>query len=99
MSSISPHPFAQFNLIDLTHTLNSSVPTWEGYCGFQHHILLDYDNGCRVQSVHMRSGPGTHIDAPAHFIPQGKDVASILLEELIAPVSVIDVSTHVHADY
>ncbi len=92
-------PFAHYRLLDLTHFLNSSVPTWEGYCGFQHHVLLDYNNGCRVQSVHMRSGPGTHIDAPAHFIPDGMDVADIPLEELIAPLCVIDVSKKAHADY
>ncbi len=99
MPTILPNPFTHFNLLDLTHLLNSSVPTWEGYCGFRHQILLDYDQGCRVQSVHMRSGAGTHIDAPLHFIPTGKDVASIALEELIAPVCVIDVSVKAHADY
>ena len=91
--------FAKFKLIDLTHTLNASAPTWSGDCGFAHRVIVDYAEACRVQSIKMNAGTGTHIDAPSHFIPGAQHVADIPLETLIVPVHVIDVSAKAHADY
>src|SRR5689334_5527620 len=88
-----------FNIIDLTHTLTPTVPTWSGTCGFQHRVIVDYPEACRVQAVEMNAGTGTHIDAPSHFIPNAKGASEIALEDLIAPVFVIDVSHKAHADY
>ena len=47
----------------------------------------------------MNAGTGTHLDAPSHFIPGAKNIADIPLEELIAPIFLIDVSHKAHADY
>ncbi len=92
-------PFSPFKLIDLTHTLDSQAPTWSGDCGFHHHVIVDYPEACRVQSIEMNAGTGTHIDAPAHFIPGAMGASDIPLDELIAPVFMIDVSAKAHADY
>lgn len=85
--------------IDLTQTLNPSIPTWEKSCGFKSHITVDYNQGCRVQKLETTTGIGTHIDAPAHFIPNGQDIASIPLEKLIIPARVIDLSAYLDPDY
>ncbi len=86
-----------FRIIDLTHTLTPTTPSWNGGCGFHHEIKLDYkdcatDVKFRVQQIKMHAGIGTHIDAPSHCIPNGKSVADLELQTLIAPCSVIDVS-------
>lgn len=91
--------FSQFKLVDLTHTLDSSAPTWSGNCGYEHRVIVDYPEACRVQSIEMNAGTGTHIDAPSHFIPGAMSAADIPLEDLIAPVYMIDVSAKAHADY
>ena len=61
-----------FKLIDLTHTLHSTIPTWGGGCGFKHDIAKDYDPNSpwkfRTYKIAMEEGIGTHIDAPAHCI-------------------------------
>lgn len=31
-----------YKVIDLTHTLESSIPTWNGDCGFKHDLHMDY---------------------------------------------------------
>ena len=60
-----------YKAVDLTHTISSETPTWEGDCGFNHDITSDY-NSCttrvqfRVQKIDMRSKTSNHIDAPAH---------------------------------
>ncbi len=88
-------------IIDLTHILHEHVPTWTGSCGFLPAIKLDYDQRCRVQNMKMHAGVGTHIDSPAHFIPGAQEVHQLSLENLIAPLIVIDVSRGVgsNGDY
>ncbi len=93
-----------FKIIDLTHTLTPLIPTWNGSCGFQHELKQDYgkdenDPKFRVQQLKMHAGIGTHIDAPSHCIPGGKDVADLDLNDLIAPCVVIDVSKKANSDY
>lgn len=91
-------------LIDLTHTLKADVPTWEGGCGFSHHIESDYapsteEVSFRVHKLAMAAGIGTHLDAPAHGSPQGKDLSQLALQDLYAPCVVIDVSPKATVDY
>ena len=62
-----------FKLIDLTHTLDSNLPSWDGDCGFNHTIKLDYqdcksDVKFRVQQVTMQAGIGNHIDSISNCI-------------------------------
>ena len=83
-------------IIDLTHELTQTAPTWNGSCGFQSAIKLDYDQRCRVQNIKMHAGVGTHIDAPAHFIPGSRDVSELLLEHLLVPLHVIDIRHRVN---
>ncbi len=91
--------FEKVTIVDLSHTLNKDIPTWNGLCGFQIKNRLDYDQGARVQDVTMHAGIGTHIDAPAHFVQGAKDIAQLSLENLIVPVVKIDVSEQAHKDY
>lgn len=92
-------------LIDLTHTLDETIPTWNGGCGFNVTTFIDYsdcvpdgkgDTQFRVQRYTMNAGIGTHIDAPAHCIPGGKCVSELLLTDLYAPLIVIDLASPVH---
>lgn len=95
---------ADLLFIDLTHSLSPTIPTWDGGCGFKHSITLDYDD-CkdqtkfRVHSIEMFSGVGTHMDAPLHCLPGAMDIASIPLNQLIAPCVVINVSSKANENY
>jgi kynurenine formamidase len=65
-----------YKLIDLTHVLDSTIPTWNGGCGFNHDVHIDYadceaQDKFRVMKVKMHAGIGTHMDAPSHCIPGG----------------------------
>lgn len=93
-----------FNVIDLTHTLTPNIPSWNGRCGFSHEIKSDYGAAettakFRVQQIKMHAGIGTHVDAPAHCIPGGKNIAELELTQLIAPCVMIDVSVQAHPSY
>lgn len=96
--------FEKVELIDLTHTIDPSIPAWEAGCGFESEVTLDYKNSIsgtqfRVQSFHMQAGIGTHMDAPAHCIPGGKTIDQIPVNDLMAPCVVIDISEKSDANY
>jgi kynurenine formamidase len=90
---------SDFELIDLTHELDSAVPTWDGSCGYRQEIVSDYADGCRVQKVTMQAGIGTHMDAPSHFIPNGACIHELKIEKFIVPACVLDVSDKADQDY
>ncbi len=90
-----------FTLIDLTHTLETSIPSWSGGCGFDHRTKLDYDEGqgeikFKIQKLTMHAGIGTHLDAPAHCVPGGANVDELSLESLAASCVMINVASRVH---
>ena len=93
-----------YKFIDLTHTLDSTIPTWNGGCGFNHDLHIDYsdcqgEDKFRVMKVGMHAGIGTHMDAPSHCIAQGKFIHDFDVNELIMPCEVIDVSDQCHERY
>lgn len=93
-----------YKLIDLTHTLDSTIPTWTMECGFNHDLLLDYSD-CegeykfRVLRVKMHTSAGTHMDAPSHCIPGGRCIHDFDVNDLTLPCLVIDVSNKCHERY
>lgn len=92
-----------FRVVDLTHNLTPEVPTWDGSCGFEHHMHHDYDPETtykfRTHSINMKEGVGTHIDAPAHCIAGGKTIDQLSLQDLIAPCVTVDVHERAHESY
>ncbi len=81
-----------YHCVDLTHSLHPDIPTWMGECGFKSEIHLDYSEGARVLNYHCIGSAGTHIDAPSHFIPQGKNIDAITLDALCTELCVIDMA-------
>lgn len=93
-----------YKLIDLSHTLDSAIPTWNGGCGFHHDVHIDYadcegEYKFRVMKVKMHSGIGTHMDAPSHCIAGGKCIHDFDVNHLMMPCVVIDVSDQCHERY
>lgn len=88
-----------FKIVDLTHPLSPTIPTWNGSCGYCLEVKQDYDRIFCVQQMKMHAGIGTHMDAPSHRIQGAACIADIPLEQLILPACVIDVSARAWADY
>lgn len=92
-----------YMLVDLTHTLDPTIPSWDGDCGFtlEGEWSASSDAGgpsFHLQQMKMHAGIGTHMDAPAHCIPGGLSIADLPLDQLIAPCVVLDQSDNCHAD-
>lgn len=95
---------SKFNIVDLTHSLSPSVPSWDGSCGFTSEIRSNYGDSSEkvsflVQDIHMHAGIGTHMDAPAHCIKGGKTIDEIAITAFFSPCAVIDVSEQAHEDF
>lgn len=94
----------EFKIVDLTHSLSPEVPSWDGSCGFELSISTDYKDCTppdlyRIQQIKCRAGIGTHMDAPAHFVENGRTIDKLTLEELISDCVVIDVSSEANESY
>jgi kynurenine formamidase len=93
-----------YQLIDLTHTLQADIPTWEGGCGFHHELQSDYSDcdkadSFRVMKIKLEAGIGTHMDAPSHCIPGGLSIHHFDVSELCMPCAVIDITAHCFPSY
>ena len=60
------------NCIDLSHELVTGMPVYPGTASpeFESHKVLEKD-GYREMSLKFFSHVGTHMDAPAHLLPEG----------------------------
>ncbi len=98
-------------LVDLTETLRPEYPTIQlppefGQAwGFSKETISQYDEkgpAWRWSNFSMSEHTGTHLDAPAHWVT-GKDlpggtVDTMPLQQMIAPVCVIDCTAQVATD-
>lgn len=85
--------FENYILIDLSHPLSSSIPTWDNSCGF--HLQIGQDN----DEITVNTSSGTHLDAPSHFLEEKPTIDDIPLQQLLVPACVIDVSVKAKSDY
>ncbi|PCI54705.1 MAG: cyclase [Alphaproteobacteria bacterium] len=89
--------------IDLTHTLNKEFPTYggtENYVELEKIYTIEHD-GYLMYKWHITEHVGTHLDAPAHFSPEGNSCEEIDVETLVTPLAVINVKTQaaLNSDY
>jgi arylformamidase len=78
---------------DISLLLHSGMPVWPKSSGFRLIPTASIAHGDPTNNSEMicDSHIGTHIDAPAHFITDGKTIENLSLEPLLGPATVIDV--------
>ena len=82
-------------IIDLTLTLEQGMPTYPA----PWHPVVELTQlgrfsieGRQTTKIVLGTHTGTHIDAPAHFLPDSKTVTDIKLDQLMGEVSLVDFS-------
>lgn len=80
-------------IYDVTVPLRNDLPTYPGDPGIRITDWMSLDNGdsANVSTLHFGAHTGTHIDAPAHFIPGARRLEALSLDVLIGEVEVIEV--------
>ncbi len=77
---------------DLTHTYDADFPTYFGKPGISIEQNFNFsEHGFNLKTLTLNEHTGTHIDAPLHFSADGNSVDEIPVENLVAPLCVIDI--------
>lgn len=85
--------------VDMTHTLSPEFPTWGGAPGIAMEQMARFaTDGYNLLNLTINEHSGTHIDAPLHFSADGISVDEIAVENLIAPLCVIDIAARAASD-
>jgi len=79
-------------MYDLTLPISEDLPVWPGDPALELSLASDLNKGdeANVTYLKMSTHTGTHIDAPQHFIPEGRAIDQIPLEWLMSPCRVLD---------
>ena len=85
--------------IDVSVDVADELPVWPGSPAirFERSLALDAGDIANDTTLNFSVHTGTHIDAPLHFLPNGKSVDQIPLDTLIGPAYVAEVSNDVDA--
>lgn len=79
------------DFIDITYTISEKLPKWPGSIGFKsfwHMEMPELTNN--LSSFTIDSHLGTHLDAPLHFVQNGKAIHELDLNTLIGNVYVVE---------
>lgn len=79
-------------IIDISVPLSPGLPVWPGDQSVTIIKQMDMEIGAEANLTNLKisSHTGTHIDAPLHFVKNGKTTADIPLEKLIGNCTVFD---------
>lgn len=80
-------------IIDLTLPVEPGMPVWPGFPEVSieqtAHRAVD---GATMDHVSMRSHTGTHVDAPMHFVPEGKSLDAFDVSKFVGEGVVLDLT-------
>jgi len=102
-TAIAPPAVAQSrsftSVVDLTHTMSASFPTFFGVPGIEMDKKFDFKkNGFNLYWWRIVEHAGTHLDAPIHFSEAGATAERIAAESLVVPLAVVDVTAKAQQD-
>jgi kynurenine formamidase len=84
---------------DLTYTLGEDFPPYAlGEEAVRSPATTIEANGYYMQRWNIFEHIGTHVDAPAHFNPDGRYASELTARELMVPAVVIDIADRAAAD-
>ncbi len=77
-----------------------SWPISKATTGYKDRYIVSIDeiknfnrDGVRETAIHLSSHTGTHVDAPSHFLKEGRTIDEITLDRLIGDAVVLDMTT------
>jgi kynurenine formamidase len=84
------------DFVDLSHVYSEDFPSFPGTPGTTRETFVTIPaNGYYGQVWSLWEHTCTHMDVPAHFIEGGRTSPDVALDELVAPIVVVDISKRV----
>jgi len=86
-------------IYDISLTISPTLPTWPGDPGLVLKRIESMDEGADANVTHISAAVhlGTHVDAPRHFVNDGRTVESLPLDVLTGPCYVMQLPDGVEA--
>ena len=86
-------------VVDLTQPLHEGTVLWPGSGPVRTEVVSEIErDGSYARALHMPEHTGTHLDAPAHFVPDGATTDAIDADALVVPCAVLDVGERCEDD-
>jgi kynurenine formamidase len=78
-------------IYDLSQPLNQEVSFWPYYPPFEvKYIKRKAEHGVNAQYIQTSNHMGTHLDAPRHFVTNGRTIDEIPVDWLCGPGAIVD---------
>jgi len=85
----------ELEMIDLTHIIEEGMTTfdapWHPHVSIKQLGRLGFE-GRETRKISLGTHTGTHVDAPLHFVKNGKTIDKIPLSKLVGSISIINFS-------
>jgi arylformamidase len=80
-------------LYDVTLTMKPGMPVWPGDIPVELERMSKIEEGANsnVSRLQISVHTGTHVDAPRHFLPEGKTIETLDLDALVGPALVFEI--------
>ncbi len=80
--------------IDVSMPLHAGMAAWPGDPEFRRDVVESVEAGdmATVSALRLCSHTGTHVDAPAHFVPGGATIDAAPLDVMIGPARVVAIA-------
>jgi len=87
------------NVFDISLKVQNGMVVWPGdpQVEIEQFATIKGGDGYNATRFCMSAHTGTHVDAPFHFIDDGRRIHELSLDDLCGPVQVIHVPTNVYA--
>jgi len=79
--------------------IDISWPISKATTGYKDRFIVHFDeiknfnhDGVRETTIHLSSHTGTHIDAPSHFLKEGKTIDEVPLDRFVGHCIVLDMT-------
>ncbi|MEW6524494.1 MAG: cyclase family protein [Bacillota bacterium] len=76
-------------IYDISMTLGDRTVVWPGNRPVE--VVPELHSPARVSRLVLTSHSGTHVDAPAHFVPGAETIDMVPLDRLVGPARVIEI--------
>jgi len=86
-------------IYDISLTISPSLPTWPGDPALELEQIVSMDKGAHANVTRISAAVhlGTHVDAPHHFLNDGRTVENLPLDVLTGPCYVVQLPDGVEA--
>lgn len=85
-------PTSFSRVVDMSHTLDPEFPTYFKKAGIEMERMARIgESGFNMFRWHIIEHAGTHVDAPIHFSEDGHTAEEVAVQDLVAPLVVIDI--------